>query len=178
MTSRVGRTAKPGMVRAMRTGSARRCHGATYVMLLAIIAILGVVAANSISIGSTMARRNAEQQLLGIGMEFQQALRSYAGIRTSVVASAVGAGGPRELAHLLRDPRAPGIRRHLRQIYADPLTGKAEWGLVHDPSGSIVGIYSLAGGVPIKREGFDLPTAAFDNAENYQQWVFGLPISK
>lgn len=162
----------------MRTGSRPRCGGATYVMLLLVIAIIGVAAANSVSMGSTMARRNAEQQLLAVGMEFQLALRSYAGIPTSAIAASIGARGPREMAHLLRDPRVPGLRRHLRQIYADPLTGKTDWGLVHDASGSIVGIYSLAEGVPIKREGFDLPTAAFDNAENYQQWVFGLPISK
>jgi hypothetical protein len=69
----------------------------------------------------------------------------------------------------------PGVRRHLRQIYADPLTGKEEWGLVLDSEGFIVGVHSLAEARPIKRTGWGPQRAAFEEAQSYKEWVFGLP---
>ncbi|MDZ4101273.1 MAG: hypothetical protein U1E12_06325 [Hydrogenophaga sp.] len=67
----------------------------------------------------------------------------------------------------------PGTWRHLRRIPIDPLTGRDNWGLVRDAQGGIVGIHSLAAGVPIKRTGFDPRWKTFDEAGTYQQWVFG-----
>jgi type II secretory pathway pseudopilin PulG len=156
-----------------RRGKNAPCAGFAYVLLLILVAILGLVAANTISAGSVLARRDAEAELFAIGAEFEMALRSYAGAGNATAAAT--ARGPQTLEELLKDPRSPGIRRHLRQIYADPLTGKAEWGLVKDQSGWIVGVYSLADGVPIKQEGFDVRQAGFAQAQSYRQWVFGLP---
>lgn len=155
----------------------RRSGGFAYVALLLAIALIGLAASTSISLGSTMARRDAEQQLLFVGMEFQRALRSYAGVSEGATAAvSAPARGPRTLEELLRDPRAPGVRRHLRQLYADPLSGRNEWGTMRDSQGYITGVYSLAGGQPIQRSGFELPLAHFENAETYRQWVFGLPM--
>ncbi len=86
------------------------------------------------------------------------------------------AQGPRSLEDLLKDPRLPGLRRHLRQLYADPLTGKEQWGLVKDSKGSILGVHSLAEGKPVQRTGFEPQLGSFEDAENYRQWVFGLPV--
>ena len=148
-------------------------RGFAYVLLLIVIAVLGIVAGNTVSLGSQISRRDAEQSLLAIGGEFEAALRSYAGIGNAL--NAPNARGPRALEDLLKDPRSASIRRHLRQIYADPLTGKAEWGLVKDASGAIVGVYSLADGQPIKRSGFETRQAHFEEALTYQTWIFGLP---
>lgn len=120
-----------------------------------------------------MARRDAERELLAIGAEFQQAFRSYAGIAAGAVAPMSGQG-PRSLDDLLKDPRVPGVRRHLRQLYADPLTGKSEWGLVLDAHGRIVAVHSLAAGKPIRQAGFEPQFTAMENAESYRQWVFGI----
>lgn len=146
-------------------------------LLLLAIALVGIAASASVNLGATMARRNAEQQLLAIGLEFQQALRSYAGVPANA-AIAAAAQGPRSLDDLLKDPRVPGLRRHLRQVYADPLTGKEQWGLVKDNRGFIIGVHSLAEGQPIQRTGFEPQLATFEDAASYQQWVFGLPISQ
>lgn len=154
----------------MRNG--RRSVGFAYVLLLVVIALIGVAAASSVSIGSAMGRRDAEQQLLSVGLEFQQALRSYAGIPAAAVPP-LAARGPRSMEELLKDPRVPGIRRHLRQLYADPMTGRDAWGIVRDPQGYITGIYSLAPGQPIQRAGFEAPLAHLENADTYRQWVFG-----
>ena len=157
----------------MGTGKPQR--GFAYVLLLVVIAVLAVLASSSLSLGAAMARRDAERQLLAIGLEFQQALRSYAGVAPAAASPAAGRG-PRTLEDLLKDPRVPGTRRHLRQIYADPLTGRADWGLVRDAQGHILGIHSMAQGRPIKRTAFEPALASFEEAESYRQWVFGLPL--
>lgn len=141
-------------------------QGFAYVLLLASIAIVALAAAASVQIGTQASRKSAEQALLFVGSEFERAFRSYA---------AYARHGPRTLEELLKDPRSPGIRRHLRQIYADPLTGQPNWGLVKDPAGFLTGVYSLAPGQPIKQTGFEPNRIHFENAEGYDAWVFGLP---
>ncbi|WP_431112938.1 type II secretion system protein [Variovorax paradoxus] len=81
-------------------------------------------------------------------------------------------GYPGSLDELLRDERFPGIRRHLRKIFVDPMTGKAEWGLVQ-VAGRIVGVHSLSTAVPIKQAGFDGDDHSFAGAQSYAGWVFG-----
>lgn len=81
-------------------------------------------------------------------------------------------GYPASLDELLKDERFPGIRRHLRKVFVDPMTGKAEWGLVQ-VSGRIVGIHSLSAAVPIKQAGFEGDEQTFTGAQSYSEWVFG-----
>jgi type II secretory pathway pseudopilin PulG len=81
-------------------------------------------------------------------------------------------GYPATLEELLKDERFPGVRRHLRKVFVDPMTGKAEWGLVQ-VSGRIVGIHSLSTAVPIKQAGFEGDEQAFTGAQSYAEWVFG-----
>ncbi len=164
-----------GTTRVARTGP-RRPQGFAYILLLVAIAVIGVVAGSSLSLGALLSRRDAEQSLLAVGMEFEQALRSYAGVPPTAIL-APNARGPRTLEELLKDPRHPGVKRHLRQVYADPLTGQAEWGLVKDAAGLIVGVYSLAEGTPIKRSGFNAAQPHFEDAQSYGEWVFGLPAA-
>jgi len=161
----------------MRNGDALHVKqaGFAYLFLLLTIALIGLAASAAVSIGASIARRNAEQQLLVIGLEYQQALRSYAIMSGAAGNSSMGRG-PQALEQLLKDQRTPQLRRHLRRVFSDPLTGKEEWGLLRDPQGSIVGVYSLAEGRPIKREGFDPALVGFEDATGYRDWVFGLPI--
>lgn len=157
------------MVVRLPSGSDNRAkqRGFSYLFLLIIVAVLGIAAANAVSLGVNASRRDAEFELLAIGAEFENALRSYraAGVAGTRV-------GPRDLEDLLLDRRISIKRRHLRKIYADPLTGREEWGVVRQPDGLIVGVYSMAPGIPIKRAGFDAHRASFENAERYAQWVF------
>ncbi|HEY4374422.1 MAG TPA: hypothetical protein VGN52_21050 [Burkholderiales bacterium] len=68
--------------------------------------------------------------------------------------------------------RLPGIRRHLRRLYADPLTGKPGWGTIPAPGGGIMGVYSLAKGTPIKIALFDPELADFEGKTSYADWQF------
>ena len=146
--------------------------GFSYILLLSILALLVGASSLSISAASSVARQAVEVELLRIGEEFGSALRGYK--ENSPTGQFVSAfHGPTELEELMRDTRSGRLVRHLRKIYADPLTGRADWGIVRDEKGFILGIYSLADGKPIKQEGF-LPTqAGFRGARSYREWVFG-----
>jgi type II secretory pathway pseudopilin PulG len=163
----------------MRTGE----QGFGYVFLLVLIAVLGGLSAYSLEKGQLLSRRQAEQELLSVGRTFEEALYSYSGVHPPEPHSGPLPGllmvtGPAQLEDLLRDPRMPGVKRHLRKIYPDPLTGKTEWGLVRNQAGRIVGIHSLSTDTPIKKSGFDARYAHFGVAERYQDWRFGLPVAE
>lgn len=142
--------------------------GFTYVVLLIAVAIIGMTAAAALQAGSLLQRREAEQALLVAGADFCGALDAYA--------KATPAGqptAPPTLASLLRDPRYPGTVRHLRRVPFDPMTGKADWGLVRTPDGQgIAGVYSLSTAHPIKLDGFDPRFRDFHGATSYTGWVF------
>jgi type II secretory pathway pseudopilin PulG len=148
------------------TAKRKRKRGFTYIGVLFAVAFMGVALALIGQVWSTYDRRAKEQQLLFIGAEFRQALGRY-------YDNSPGAEKtyPSALEDLLRDRRYPDTRRYLRKIYADPFTGKTEWGLVRGAGGAIAGIYSLAAGVPIKtdnfRDGFQ-----FAGAKRYAEWIF------
>lgn len=145
----------------------RPSRGFSLLLLLVVVALVGVVSAGAVSMGHVATRQQAEHELLAIGAEFRAALISY-----GAGSPATALSGPAELQDLLRDPRVPGLRRHLRKIYADPLTGDTQWGLVRGPNGRIVGIHSLAPGTPAKQTGFDDTQVGLDGATSYAQWVF------
>ena len=62
--------------------------------------------------------------------------------------------------------------RYLRRLYLDPLTGKAEWGIVKAPDAGIAGVHSLSEEAPLKRAGFRVRDAAFEGKLKYSEWRF------
>ncbi|SDH74616.1 type II secretion system protein [Janthinobacterium sp. YR213] len=147
---------------------ARRQRGFTYLGLIILVAILGLVGAAGLKMGSLLQRQATEQELLDIGAQFSDALYSYA--------AATPAGQPQQpptLAALLRDPRFPQLRRHLRKLYVDPITGRAEWGLLYQPgSQGIIGVHSLSQAAPLKVGNFDARFAGFEGRAHFSEWRF------
>lgn len=142
--------------------------GFSYIGLLIFIAVLGVISAASLQAGSLLQRRAAEEELLAVGTEFRNALVSFAN------ATVPGQNRlPRTLDDLLKDPRYPNPRRHLRKIYTDPISGSSEWGLIPSVDGrGIIGIHSLSDQAPIKITGFDAAYQGFSTAATYRDWRF------
>ena len=126
----------------------------------------GALAAGA-TVWSQWQRRERETQLLWAGEQIRRAIAAY-----SQAAAEQGAGLPRSLQDLLLDPRTPVQRRFLRQIYEDPMTRSTDWGLVRDPQGRLVGVYSRADGVPTKQARFAPAYAHFEGAKSYADWRF------
>ncbi|WP_199754587.1 type II secretion system protein [Pseudoduganella lurida] len=142
--------------------------GFTYVGLIILVAIVALVAATTLRVGVTLQRAQAERDLLQIGEQFSNALKSYA--------AATPAGQPQQpntLQDLLKDPRFPGTRRHLRKIFVDPMTGRAEWGVIYIAENKgVLGIHSLSAAPPIKISNFPQRFLSFDNRKKISDWVF------
>lgn len=154
--------------------------GFTYLWLLLVVALMGLGFASVLELHQSTVRREKEQQLLWIGRQYVSALESYRNSSpimgatpqaTAVARPFEPLQYPATLEELLKDPRFPGVKRHLRTIYTDPLTGSAEWGLLRR-EGRIVGVYSLSAARPIKQAGFELGQEGFQAAEQYSSWVF------
>jgi type II secretory pathway pseudopilin PulG len=141
--------------------------GFTYIGLLIAVAILGIGLAATGELWRTAAKREREQELLFAGSEFRNAFASYYG-----VTPAGQPRYPRSLEELVEDRRSGAPRRHLRRIYPDPMTGKADWALVEAPGGGIAGVHSTSDAKPLKTGGFPPQQAKLEGAERYSGWKF------
>jgi type II secretory pathway pseudopilin PulG len=56
----------------------RRQHGFTYLGLIVLVTVIGLVGAATIKIESLLQRAAAEEELLAVGAAFSAALESYA----------------------------------------------------------------------------------------------------
>jgi hypothetical protein len=148
----------------------QRQSGFTYLWVLLLVAFMGVGLTVAVEIDSTAAQRDREQELITIGRQFQTALGRYY--------ESQAAGGKKEypaaLDDLLRDSRIPGIRRHLRKVFVDPMTRTPQWGLV-TVGGRIVGVHSLSSAMPIKQDGFAPEHSQLRGKRKYSEWLFTYP---
>lgn len=144
-----------------------RQQGFTLLGLLIAIGVMGAGLAAYGELASHAAQRDKEQELLFVGNQFRQAIAGY------YERSPGGAKRyPKTLEDLLEDKRYPMPQRYLRRMYADPITGKAEWGFVPAPDGGIMGVHSLSESQPIKTGGFRAREATLENAGRYSDWAF------
>ncbi|MBS1209424.1 MAG: hypothetical protein H6R19_1822 [Proteobacteria bacterium] len=144
-------------------------RGFTYVGLLIIIAIISLAATATLQLGAIAYRRQAEEELLFIGLQYKRAIRSYFEAAPPGALSAA----PTQLEDLLRDPRYPGVRRHIRQLYNDPMTGKLDWVLIKSADGKgLLGVHSRSKETPIRVDNFPDEFFHFKGKHRYSDWVF------
>jgi type II secretory pathway pseudopilin PulG len=153
-----------------RTGwrpGCRRALGFGYIGVLILVAMMSAALAGAGEVWHTAQKREKEQELLFAGGQFRRAIAQF-------YANSPGKARryPLHLDELLQDPRHPGIRRYLRKIYLDPMTGNAKWGLVTGPNGEIFGVHSLSEDEPLKKAGFRLAEMGFEGKMKYSEWVF------
>ncbi len=159
---------RPGdAVHKLPAVGARAQRGFTYVVVLAIVALLGIALA---AIGTRWAdrvQREREQQLLRIGQLYAQAILAYHH----------GSPGsdktwPKDVKELLLDPRMLGTVRYLRSAYTDPMMPGQPFGLVRAADDTIRGVYSTSTGAPFSTGTIDLGVVSLPPAQRYVDWQF------
>lgn len=144
-----------------------RQRGFTYIGLLLLVAMSSAALAAAGSLWSIESKREKEAELLFIGSEFTRAIAAY----RERTPAGQPPRFPLRLEDLVDDKRWPTTRRHLRQVYVDPMTASREWGLVPAPGGGILGVYSLSQDPPLKVGNFP-PEQDFTGATSYRDWQF------
>ncbi len=130
-----------------------------YPILLASVMILGIATAGVAELWSTKVQREKEEELLFRLNQYRQAILQFRAANNRL---------PKELKDLLEDRSRLQVRRYLRRLYPDPMTGKVDWLLktVVDKTGQSSGIQdvnSRSTGKPIK-------TIQGKLAESYRDW--------
>lgn len=119
-----------------------RQTGFTYLGVLLTIALLGIGLAAASEVWTTVAQRQRLEQLEWVGQQYAQAIGSYYESTPGLVKAY-----PARLEDLLEDRRFPFVRRHLRQLYANPLTGRHDWEVVVSSTGGARGVRAPAASV-------------------------------
>lgn len=145
-----------------------RHSGFTYIGLLIGVAIMGAVLAAVGPVWHTLVQREHEKDLLFIGNQFRSALNRYYSSNQRF---------PMRLEDLIQDDGKLAVKRHLRKIFFDPMTGQAEWGIVKLPNGQIAGVYSLSEEQPLKIAGFRQRDVSFEGKTKYSEWVFSSELA-
>ncbi len=157
-------------MRRSKLGCINVQSGFAYLWVLLLVAFMGLGLALAAEVDATNVQREREKELISIGRQFRMAIGRY--YETQLTAGRKEY--PADLTDLLQDKRFPGVRRHSRQVFVDPMSGKKEWGLVR-VGGRIVGVYSLSEKQPIKQDGFEADNASLKGKKKYSEWAFTYP---
>jgi len=142
----------------------RSSAGFTYVGLLVLIVLIGILLAQAGELASTVAQRERETELLWAGHEYRAAIGRYWIYKRAY---------PQTLQDLLGTaPESPLQVRFIRSLYPDPMTNAVDWALVPAPNGGIMGIKSSSKRAPLKVAHFDEIDQGFADAKAYCDWQF------
>lgn len=112
----------------LRSAARPRSRGFTYLLLLFVLALGGIGLAALGERASLQVQRDKEAELRFRGQAIARAIASYWQATPGPVKQY-----PRSFDELLEDRRGLVPQRHLRQVYADPFTGRPDWVLVAAP---------------------------------------------
>jgi type II secretory pathway pseudopilin PulG len=153
---------------ACRATAAKKAQsGFTYLGVIFFVAVIGALLAAAGTMWAVAKQREQEKQLLFVGNQFRRAIQLYYERTPGPIKEY-----PKSLEALLKDARYASSQRYLRNIYADPITGKTEWGLVQGLGGGVMGVYSLSERQPIKTANFSEANQAFQGMPVYSGWKF------
>ena len=113
-------------------------QGFAYLVVLFIAVALGLASTITYENYSTLAKREREAQWLFAGQQYQQALASYYHQSPNGLKSL-----PTKLDDLIKDSRFVSVKRHLRQLYIDPMT-QDTWQLLLNDNQQIIGVVSAS----------------------------------
>lgn len=141
--------------------------GFTYLSVLLLVFVTGTALTTASHSWRTIMQREREKELLYRGDCIRRAIESYC-----------KAGGtkqnkfPSRFEDLLKDPRFPAVKRHVRRIYKDPLTENGTWGIILGSGNRIKGVYSKSKKLPLKTSNFPERYKKFEKAKTYSDWKF------
>lgn len=144
-----------------------RMQGFTYIAVLVALLLLGLASQGVMQYASHQAQREREAQLLTVGQAYVAAIGAYYESSPGTVKR-----WPQRLDDLLDDRRQVVLRRHLRELYPDPVTRGMRWELIRAPDGGIQGVYSSSELVPIRSSAIDLLQVSLPAAARYSDWRF------
>ncbi len=142
-------------------------RGLALLAVLVAVSLLGLMAGIAGSSWQTVRQRAREADLLWKGGQVRKAIESY-------YTTSHGGGSakfyPSSLDDLVNDKRSLVVKRHLRRLYPDPMTGE-DWVLVKE-KGRIKGVHSSSSLTPFKQDGFSEENEDLAGKSSYREWVF------
>ncbi|MEM5314568.1 type II secretion system protein [Paraburkholderia sp. JHI869] len=147
--------------RRVRPRAARQ-GGLVLLALLIALMLMSIALAGALDVWSLQRRREQEKQLLFAGNQYRLAILRY---------YRVGRAYPASVDDLLNDTRFPRPLHHLRFVYPDPVTGKADW-VPMLQGDRFYGVFSRSEEATIKRAGFPRQYEDFEGAQTYDGWKF------
>lgn len=142
-------------------------RGFTLLALLVAMAMLALASHGVMFVVSQQAQREREARMLRIGAEFVRAIGSY--YRESPGSNKIY---PPTLNDLIEDRRFVGIKRHMRELYGDPVNANLEWQEIREAGNGIKGVRSKSEGTPIRSGALDLGDLLLPAAARYSDWQF------
>ncbi len=137
----------------------RASRGFALVAVLLVVVAVSLAASAAVQRPQTQMKREREAQLKFVGEQYARAIAGY------YTALPQAKQYPQRLEDLLEDRRFVSIKRHLRRLYPDPMTGRADWELLMQ-DGRIVGLHSRSRVPTLKQiDGVTVPTT-------YADWRF------
>jgi type II secretory pathway pseudopilin PulG len=115
--------------------------GFTYVWALIAVAVTSAVLAAGAELMSNRAARHKQAEYAWVIEQYRIAIRSYSQATASTPDAPL-----QSLQQLVRDDRAGIVRRHIRQLYPNPLTGKTDWQIRRGSNGEALDVVSASGG--------------------------------
>ncbi len=141
-------------------------RGFAYLALLVAIVIIGISLGAAGKYWSNISLREKEQELLFRGDQYRSAIERY------VKAIPGRTEYPQSIDDLVQDKRTGAMKRHLRQKYNDPITGK-DFSEIRDPlTNRINGVYSPSDKKPLKQANFPDQDKDFEGKTKYSEWQF------
>lgn len=141
--------------------------GFTYIGVLILLVAFSVTIMQVASTWSAHDQRRRERELLRAGDEIRDAIGSYYESSPGTTRQY-----PPELSALLRDDRFINIRRYLRKIPLDAMSGKPDWELIASPSGGVMGVRISSLKSPFKVSNFSDQDRDLESAATYSDWQF------
>jgi type II secretory pathway pseudopilin PulG len=148
----------------LRLGSER---GFTYAAVLVAMLVLALATQGVMTFVSQQVQRERESDLLRIGQLYASAIGAFYEASPGNVKS-----WPTSFEDLIEDKRFVSVRRHLREVYPDPMTKSRNWGLIVAADGGIAGVHSHSMAAPIRSIPVDLGLGPIPNVARYADWQF------